>query len=99
MSACMNGLLVGAGLAIFPLFFANEVHANMFDVTIDSTSLSGSTAVVAFDYIDGGAPDNTVNLSTVISNGTQGSTSTTGNVAGTGPWTLSRTSSVVGSDT
>jgi hypothetical protein len=89
MSVYMNGLLAAAGLALFPLFFAGEVHASVFDVTIDNTSLIGSTAVLAFDFIDGGPPDNTVNLSTIISNGTQGSTSITGNVIGTGPWTFS----------
>lgn len=84
-----NGLLVAAGLAVSLLFPAGAAHATTFDVTVDSTSLKGSTAVLAFDFINGGPPDNTVNLSTVISNGTQGSTSIAGNVTGTAPWTFS----------
>ena len=89
MRVYTKGLLLAAGLAVSLLFSAGGVHATAFVVTIDSTSLSGSTAVLAFDFIDGGPPHNTVNLSTLISNGTQGSTSTIGNVTGTGPWTFS----------
>jgi hypothetical protein len=89
MRVYTKGLLLAAGLAVSLLFSAGGVYATAFVVTIDSTSLSGSTAVLAFDFIDGGPPHNTVNLSTLISNGTQGSTSTIGNVTGTGPWTFS----------
>jgi len=89
MRAYMNALLAAARIAVIPLYLAGEVHATIFDVTIDSTPLSGSTAVLAFDFIDGGPPDNTVTLSALNSNGTQSSTSTTGNVTGAGPWTLS----------
>jgi hypothetical protein len=89
MCAYPNSLLVAGGLAVSLLFSAGGVHATAFDVTVDSTSLNGSMALLAFDFIDGGPPGNTVNLSTPLSNGTQGSTSTTGNVTGTGPWTFS----------
>src|SRR5881394_4053563 len=89
MRVYTSGLFAAAGLAVFLLFFAGGVHATVFNVTIDSTSLSGATAVLAFDFIDGGPPDNTVTLSALTSNGTQDSTSTTGNVTGTGPWTFS----------
>jgi hypothetical protein len=79
-------LAANAGLAVSLLFLAAAAYATAFDVTVDSTSLKGSTAVLAFDFINGGPPDNTVNLSTLISNGTQGSTSIAGNVTGAGPW-------------
>jgi hypothetical protein len=78
--------LFGAGL---PILAATIVHATTIDVTIDTSFLNGTAAVLAFDFIDGGAPDNTVTLSALTSDGTQGSPSTTGNVTGTGPWTFS----------
>jgi hypothetical protein len=52
--------------------------------------LNGLPAVLAFDFIDGGTPpDNSVTLSSLTSDGVLDSTSTTGNVTGTGPWTFS----------
>jgi hypothetical protein len=84
-----NTLLATACSAAFLLFTVSFVHATTINVTIDSTALDGVTAVLAFDFIDGGPPDNTVTLSALTSNGTQDSTLTTGNVTGTGPWTFS----------
>jgi hypothetical protein len=75
---------VGA-LFICPLY----VGATTFNVSIDSAGFSGSSATLAFDFVDGGPPSNTVNLSALTSDGTQGATSTTGGVTGTGPWTFS----------
>ena len=77
---------LGAGL---PILAATIVHATTIDVTVDTSFLNGVPAVLAFDFIDGGLPDNTVTLSALTSDGTQGSPSTTGNVTGTGPWTFS----------
>ena len=84
-----NTFLAAACCAAFLLFAAPFGHATTFNVTINSTALNGVTAILAFDFIDGGPPDNTVTLSALTSNGTQDSTSTTGNVTGTGPWTFS----------
>jgi hypothetical protein len=64
-------------------------HATTIDVAIDSSFLNGVPAVLAFDFIDGGQPDNTVPLGSLTSNGTLNSTATTGNVTGSGPWTFS----------
>jgi hypothetical protein len=71
------------------LFGGTSANATTINVTIDSSSLNGVPAVLAFDFIDGGPPDNIVTLTPLTSNGTQGSTSTTGNVTGSGPWTFS----------
>ena len=71
------------------LALASASKATVINVTIDSTFLNGSPAVLAFDFTDGGSPDNTVTLSVLTSNGTQGSPSSTGNVTGTGPWVFS----------
>jgi len=84
-----NTLLATACSAAFLLFGVPFAYATTINVTINSTALNGVTTVSAFDFIDGGPPDNTVMLSALTSNGTQDSTSTTGNVTGTGPWTFS----------
>lgn len=73
------------------------VHASTFNVVISSGSLTGSSATLAFDFIDGGSPTNTVILSTLTysADGMQGNASITGDVmdtppgSGTGPWTFS----------
>src|SRR5690242_14414995 len=64
-------------------------RATTIDVTVDTSFLNGLPAVFAFDFIDGGPPDNTVTLSALTSDGTQVSASPTGNISGTGPWTFS----------
>ncbi|HKE84701.1 MAG TPA: PEP-CTERM sorting domain-containing protein [Vicinamibacterales bacterium] len=66
-------------------------HASTFDITVDSTFLSGNPAVFIFDFIDGGPPDNEVTLSALISSGVPASPSYIGNLAaiGTGQWTFS----------
>jgi len=79
-------LLGSTGLAILGATLAN---ATTIDVAIDTSPLIGDTAVFAFDFIDGGQPDNNVTLSTLVSDGTPSSTSTTGSVSGTGPWQFS----------
>jgi len=58
----------------------------VFNVTVDTTALSGSPGILVFDFIDGGPPDNSVILSAIVSDGTEGATSSTGDVTGTGPW-------------
>jgi hypothetical protein len=78
--------LCGIGVVIFTTSFA---CGTTIDVTLDTTSLSGATAVLAFDFIDGGPPDNSVMLSALTSDATQASTSSSGSVMGTGPWTFS----------
>jgi hypothetical protein len=60
-----------------------------FKVTLDTTFLSGLPAVLAFDFIDGGTPSNSLTLSPLTSDGIQGSISTTGDVSGTAPWIFS----------
>ena len=84
-----RGVSGGLVLATFLIALSSLTYATTIDVTIDSTSLNGLPAVLAFDFIDGGAPDNSVTLSSLTSDGTLDSTSTTGNVTGAGPWTFS----------
>src|SRR5262249_32147641 len=54
--------------------------------------LNGVDAVLAFDFIDGGTPSNSLTLTPLTSDGTQDSTSMTGDVTGTGPWILNDSS-------
>jgi hypothetical protein len=79
---------VGGALVICALY----ARATTFNVVIDSTGFSASSATLAFDFIDGGPPSNTVILSALTSDGTQGSTSTTLGISGTGPWIFADTS-------
>jgi hypothetical protein len=79
----------GAAAAAFLLASVTVANATTIDVTIDSSFLNGLPAVVTFDFIDGGSPDNSVTLSSLTSDGTLDSTSTTGKVSGSGPWTFS----------
>jgi hypothetical protein len=72
------------------IFVASLCRASVIDVTIDTTALQGDAAVLVFDFVDGGPPDNSVTLSALTSDGTQGALfSVSGNVTGTGPWTFS----------
>jgi hypothetical protein len=57
-----------------------------FNVTLDTSFLNGLPAVLAFDFLDGGTPSNSVTLSPLTSDGAQDSTSITGDVSGSGPW-------------
>ena len=79
-------MLCGIGVVILTASFA---RGTTIDVSLDTTALSGTTAVLAFDFIDGGQPDNSVALRAFTGDGTQASTSFTGNVTGNGPWTFS----------
>jgi len=81
----LSSALLGGSLIVWSTAFA----ALTFNVVIDTTSLAGTNATLAFDFLDGGPPSNTVVLSTLTSNGTQGASSTTGDVTGAGPWTFS----------
>jgi len=79
--------IIASGVALFLL--AAEAYPTTINVSVSSPGFGASDATLAFDFIDGGPPANTVTLSALTSNGTQGSTSTTGSVSGIGPWVFS----------
>lgn len=85
----LRGLLAGFRLVLALLLGAGGAQASTFDVVINSALLSGNPAVLVFDFLDGGPPDNTVTLSALTSNGNQGAATILGNVTGTGPWIFS----------
>jgi hypothetical protein len=53
--------------------------------TIDTTGLSGTSAQLAFDLIDGGAPSNSVSVDSFSTDGILGNVATIGGVTGTLP--------------
>jgi PEP-CTERM motif-containing protein len=59
-----------------------------YNVIVNTTPLVGSGAQLAFDFIDGGAPANTVTISDFATNGILGSFTTIGSVTGNLPGTL-----------
>src|SRR5690348_5894551 len=61
--------------------------------SIDTSSLSGTSAQLAFDFIDGGPPPNTASVSGFATDGTLGAVSTVGGVVGTLPNTVTLTDS------
>jgi len=62
-------------------------------VTVDTSTLSGTSAQLAFDFIDGGTPSNTITISGFGTDGTLGSTVPTGGVSGNLPGTVVLTDS------
>lgn|ERR1043166_7173299 len=76
---------------VMGVLVAGQVCASSIQVTVDTSSLSGSSADLAFDLLDGGPPANSVTISSFASDGTLGSTiALTGDVTGTlpGPVTI-----------
>jgi hypothetical protein len=54
-------------------------------IVIDTAALEGTSAQLAFDFIDGDGPSNSVAISGFSSDGTLGAATTTGGVSGTLP--------------
>lgn len=59
-----------------------------YSVVIATSSLSGTSADLAFDLLNGGSASNTVTISGLSTDGTLGAVSTTGEVTGTLPGTV-----------
>ena len=62
-------------------------------ITVNTQLLAGSSAQLAFDLIDGGAPANSVSISGFATNGTLGAASTSGGASGSLGTTVSLTDS------
>jgi hypothetical protein len=77
----IRGLALGVLVAI-------PAQASPLLVTVDTSALAGISAYVAFDLIGGPTPGNTVTLSSFATDGTVGSSSTTGTVSGAFPGTV-----------
>jgi hypothetical protein len=72
----------------------SRAECSPITVSVNTAPLAGDAAQLAFDFIDGGPPSNTVTLTNVTTNGVFGSVVITGGVAGgiPGPIVLSDTS-------
>ncbi|MBV8903649.1 MAG: NF038129 family PEP-CTERM protein, partial [Acidobacteriia bacterium] len=67
--------------------------ANTLEVTVNTASLAGTPGSLAFDFIDGGPPSNSVTISGFTSDGTLGSATLTGGASGTLPGPVALTDS------
>jgi hypothetical protein len=86
------------GLAVLVLFssmfLVTPARADsIYTVTLDSSSISGTTAQLAFDFIAGGSPANSVTVSGFSTDGILGASFPTGGVSGTLPGTITLTDS------
>lgn len=85
LSAPLSSLIV-----LFFVFFLGSAPALAipYNVSIDTSSLLGASAQLAFDFIDGGSPTNSVTISSFSTDGTLGSASSSGGVSGSLSGTL-----------
>jgi hypothetical protein len=83
VASCLTLLLTSSSL------FGDSTYK----VTVGTSLLSGTSAQLAFDFIDGGPPSNAITLSNFATNGTLGSNSPTGGVSGTLPGIVTLTDS------
>jgi len=72
-------------LALPGVLVAILAQASPLLVTVDTSALTGVSAIIAFDLTGGPTPGNTVTLSNFATDGTLGSSSTTGTVSGAFP--------------
>lgn len=75
-----QGLLAAACLGLLSL--GNPAQAAVYQVSIDTSTLFGVSGQLVFDLIDGGLPANFVTISGFSSDGTLGSSTSTGDVSG-----------------
>ncbi len=85
--------LSGVLLAGFIGAVCSPGFAAVYDVTIDTTDLSGTDAYLAFDLIDGDsvAANNTATISNFLTDGNLGMADSTGGVSGALPGTVTIT--------
>ena len=86
MISLRRALLCPTFVAAF--VFAVLVHASPIQITVDTSLLAGTSADLAFDLTDGGPPANTVTISGFASNGTLVTASSSGDVTGVFPGTV-----------
>jgi len=66
-------------LAVVQVAAANAIY----DVSIDTSSLEGTNSTLAFDFIDGGSPSNSIVVSHFPTDSSFGASSSIGSVSGT----------------
>lgn len=84
----MKKFLGQIAIFISGLFFPEIVLADARMIMVDTSSLAGTPASLAFDFIDGGLPSNTVSLSNFTTDAVIDNFSQAGSVSGTLPTSL-----------
>jgi hypothetical protein len=79
-----NGV-IGAALLSMALSVLPAAHASVYQVTMGTGALAGTQAQLAFDFIDGGAPSQSLVISHFAGNATLGAQTATGGVTGSLP--------------
>jgi hypothetical protein len=64
------------------LFFKVSSFALPYSINMDTSALSGTSAQLAFDFVDGGPPSNTITITNFVTDGTLGNATLTGDVVG-----------------
>lgn len=82
------GLRLACAAFIVVLAGAAPAFASSVLVTLDTSTLAGTSADLAFDLVDGGSPANAVTITKFTTDGTLGAVKTKGNVTGTLPGTV-----------
>jgi hypothetical protein len=86
--ANLCGLRSILGFLAIVVLLSSRAQALPIRITIDTSSLAGTNATLAFDLIDGGLPANSMTIFGFASDGTLGAASSTGDVTGTFPGTV-----------
>jgi hypothetical protein len=86
--ANLRGLRSTLGLLAIVVLLSSGAHGVPIRITIDTSSLAGTDAALAFDFINGGPPANSMTIFGFASDGTLGAASSTGGVTGTFPGTV-----------
>ena len=79
---------IALSLAVSIFALASIAAAAPITITVDTSVLSGISAQLAFDLIDGGQPANSVSISEFLTDGALGSALSTGGVVGDIPGTV-----------
>jgi hypothetical protein len=75
-------------LALLALSAAPMAQASPVNIALNTSGFTGTSALLAFDLIDGGLPANTVTVFSFSTDGTLGSITLTGDVSGSLPGTV-----------
>jgi hypothetical protein len=84
----MHRILARIGTAMLGMMLAVTAEGSPLPITINTSSVAGTQAVLAFDFIDGGTPGNTLTISGFTTDGVLGVGTSQGDVTGALPGTL-----------
>jgi hypothetical protein len=85
---CMQRLIGTAVICSSLLGVTRSAAASPISITIDTSTIAGTAAQLALDFVDGGSPSNSVTVSDFVTDGTLGAPSTSGGVSGSLPGTV-----------